>query len=162
MLVSNFKPSDRCSEYITHQSYRLLLLLPANLFELALSSSTNLKPVSFQEYKYFKKTKHQSIFRTSSLTINWGSKYRLINYTRDQWIPIVSSLKLYKKSIKISLIGKRWHCGGSKRRSWRLSSKHVVLRVDHFLKQTCPTCPEPGSIHLEANCRNAKEKRKVE
>ena len=164
MLVSNFKPSDRYSEYVTHQSYRLLLLLPAHLFQLAVSSSTNLKPVSFQEYKYFKNTKHQSIqsiFRTSSVITNWGSKYRLINYTRHWWILGVPALKLYKTSLKISFIGKRWHCGGSKRRSWRLSFKDFCFK-SRFLRQTCPTCPEPGSIHFEAICHNAKEKRKVE
>ena len=162
MLASNFKPSDGYSEYDTHQSSCLPLLLPAHLFVLALSSSTNLKPVSFQEYKYFKNTKHQSIFRTSSLIINWGSEYRLIDYTRHQWLLRVPALKLYKTSIKISLIGKRWHCGGSKRRSWRLSFKDFCLKSRSFLRQTCPTCPEPGSIHFEANCHNAKEKRKVE
>ena len=144
MLVSNFKPSDRYSEYVTHQSYRLLLLLPAHLFQLAVSSSTNLKPVSFQEYKYFKNTKHQciqSIFRTSSVITNWGSKYRLINYTRHRWILTVTALKLFKKTIKISLIGKRWHCGGSKRRSWRLSFKDFCFRSRSFFETVMSHLP---------------------
>ena len=132
MLVSNFKPSDGYSEYDSHQSSRLPLLLPAHLFQLALSFGTNLKPLSFQEYKYFKNTKHQSIFRTSSLSINW--EYRLTNYTRHQWILRVTALKLCKTSIKISLIGKRWHCGGSKRRSWRLSFKHFGFKSRSFFE----------------------------
>ena len=132
MLVSNFKPSDGYSEYDTHQSSCLPLLLPAHLFELALSSSANLKPVSFQEYKYFKNTKHQSIFRTLSLIINWVSDYWLINHTRHQCILRVTALN--KTSIKISLIGKRWHCGGSKRRSWRLSFKDFCFKSQSFFE----------------------------
>ena len=133
VLVSN-QVTDTLSMSDTHQSSRLPLLLPAHLFELALSSSTNLKPVSFQEYKYFKNTKHQSIFRTSPLIINWGSEYRPIDYTRHQWLLRVPALKLYKTSIKISLIGKRWHCGGSKRRSWRLSFKDFCFKSRSFFE----------------------------
>ena len=41
---------------------------------------------------------------------------------------------LNKTSIKISLIGKRWHCGGSRLRSWRLSFKDFCFKSQSFFE----------------------------